>query len=377
MNTHWDMGAVRARIPDLLAPYVRALAIGDLLPDLSLRDERGRPLSLFEDAFAGKPILLLVCGKLSASGTRDLLAKLARRQAGLEAQGAEIIALTSDSDARAAREAKREFQLDFPICGDATGSILAQLGLCKGADLPGRLIARLITIAPTRQVMSVTDIDTALDASEHTIGALGADAEAGVGWIPGHAPVLIVPNVLDAQDCAALIDHFEQSGALTVAKPDDKEAFDYKFPVYDHHRQDRIDHVIKDRALLERLDQRLQSRLIPMIAKAFAFQVTRREHLHIARYEGARDGIEIGHRDNVSPGTAYRRFALSISLNDDYEGGELVFGEFAQKGYRGAPGTALVFSSSLLHEIKETTWGVRYNLISHLFNDQALPGARS
>ena len=57
-----------------------------------------------------------------------------------------------------------------------------------------------------------------------------------------------------------------------------------------------------------------------------------------------------------------------MSLNDDYEGGEITFGEFSPKGYRVPAGTAMVFSSSLLHEVQETTSGVRYNLISHLFS---------
>ena len=53
-------------------------------------------------------------------------------------------------------------------------------------------------------------------------------------------------------------------------------------------------------------------------------------------------------------------------------GGEIVFKEFSPRGYRAPAGTAMVFSSSLLHEVLETTKGVRYNLISHLFNEQSI-----
>jgi predicted 2-oxoglutarate/Fe(II)-dependent dioxygenase YbiX len=73
----------------------------------------------------------------------------------------------------------------------------------------------------------------------------------------------------------------------------------------------------------------------------------------------------MGHRDNMEPPGAHRRFALSVSLNDDYEGGGISFREFSPKAYRVPAGTAMVFSSSLLHEVEETTEGVRYNLISH------------
>ena len=111
-----------------------------------------------------------------------------------------------------------------------------------------------------------------------------------------------------------------------------------------------------------------------MIKKAFAVDITRHEDLHIARYVGERGGNKMGHRDNTSPATSYRRFALSMPLNDDYEGGEIVFREYSPRGYRPDPGTAIIFSSSLLHEVLETTKGVRYNLISHLYNEDALAG---
>lgn len=62
-----------------------------------------------------------------------------------------------------------------------------------------------------------------------------------------------------------------------------------------------------------------------------------------------------------------------MSLNEDYECGGVVFKEFSPRPYRGAAGTALIFSSSLLHEVQETASGTRYNLISHLFNEEALP----
>ena len=94
--------------------------------------------------------------------------------------------------------------------------------------------------------------------------------------------------------------------------------------------------------------------------------------LHIARYVGDRGGYTMGHRDNVSAATGYRRFALSMSLNEDFEGGEIVFKEFSPRGYRPPAGTAMVFSSSLLHEVQETTKGTRYNLISHLFNEDSI-----
>jgi hypothetical protein len=192
-------------------------------------------------------------------------------------------------------------------------------------------------------------------------------------WFPVHAPVLIIPNVLSREECGQLIHAFETGGPFVVSEDDrQSQQGDYKMPIYEHDRQDRVDHMIQDPGMLEFLTERIGSRINPLIKKAFAFEVNRRESLHIARYVGKRGGHPMGHRDNTGPETAYRRFALSMNLNDDYEGGEVVFREFNAHGYRGEPGTALVFSSSLLHEVQETTQGVRYNLISHLFSEQTM-----
>ena len=124
---------------------------------------------------------------------------------------------------------------------------------------------------------------------------------------------------------------------------------------------------IRDQNTMSFIAERLATRVNPIIKKAFAFDVTQREELHIARYEGAREGMHIGHRDNITPSTANRRFAISVSLSDDYEGGEICFKEFSSRGYRGPIGTATIFSSSVLHEVMETTKGIRYVLISHLY----------
>jgi predicted 2-oxoglutarate/Fe(II)-dependent dioxygenase YbiX len=183
----------------------------------------------------------------------------------------------------------------------------------------------------------------------------------------------MVPNVLTPEECGAVIESFEKGGPFMVRPPRQGEiAGDYKMPVYEHNRQDRVDQIIRDPQMIQFLDERIWARVTPVVKKAFAFEVTRREDLHIARYVGKREGNTMGHRDNTSAATAYRRFALSMSLNDNYEGGEIVFREYSPRGYRPPAGTAMVFSSSLLHEVEETTSGVRYNLISHFFNEESL-----
>ena len=68
------------------------------------------------------------------------------------------------------------------------------------------------------------------------------------------------------------------------------------------------------------------------------------------------------HRDNGAPTTADRAFALSLNLNDDFDGGELIFPEYA--GVRVSPpaGAAAVFSCSILHQVLPVTRGRRFVL---------------
>lgn len=118
--------------------------------------------------------------------------------------------------------------------------------------------------------------------------------------------------------------------------------------------------------------------MVPEIAKSFQFQATRHDNLKIGCYEGTTGGHFGVHRDNDSPGVAHRRFALTLNLNDGYEGGHLRFPEFGPHLYRPEAGEAIVFSCSLLHEALPVTRGTRFMVICFLFGeeDQAIRDRR-
>ena len=354
-----------------IAEYVQPLRPGNLALSFEARDEDGRRLQLSDDHLSGKYIVLAFLNDCRAKTALPVMQALAERREELERLNATCIAVASSSHAARNRELKAQSGFAWPIVGDSTGAVFASFGLHKEGEIP----VRIVVITPYRQVRTWIDAPDDLNKSLQDIMDILENSKAAeeLRWSAPHAPVLIVPNVLSAEECAGVIESVETGGPFMVRPPRPGEVSgDYKIPVYEHNRQDRIDHIIKDRNTLSFLDERIWGRVTPMIKKAFAFEVTRREDLHVARYVGERGGNEMGHRDNTSPATAYRRFALSMNLNDDYEGGEIVFREYSPKGYRGAPGTALVFSSALLHEVLETTRGVRYNLISHFFNEQAI-----
>jgi len=350
-----------------IRPYVQTLWPGALALPIDTRDEQGRKISMADDHLSGHFLLLAFLGDPQGDTAVPLLQSLAGLEPQLEAANASVIAISASSDAAHNRHLKRAAGFPWPIVGDAAGGFFAAYGMHKGTDQADRLVL----VTPYRQIRAWFDLEEDEGSTLKVIMDILENAKAAeeLRWSPPHAPVLIVPNVLSPEECGKLVESVETDTPFMVRQPRPGEVGgNYRIPVYDHNRQDRVDLIIKDPNTLAFLDERLFGRVTPMIKKAFAFDVTRREDLHIARYVGKREGIAIGHRDNMEPPGAHRRFALSMSLNDDYEGGEITFREFSPKGYRVPAGTAMVFSSSLLHEVQETTSGVRYNLISHLFS---------
>lgn len=162
-------------------------------------------------------------------------------------------------------------------------------------------------------------------------------------------PVLIVPDVLEPALTLALIQHFEAHGG---PEPGDR-------------REARLADDALDRAV----EDRIQRRLTPELERAYSFRTQRREAFRIARYGADQGGLSRAHRDaspseGASPDAARRRFAMSLTLNGDYQSGGLAFPEYAETALDPPPGGALVFSCALLHEARPVTHGQRYALLS-------------
>ncbi|MFA9200219.1 MAG: 2OG-Fe(II) oxygenase [Cypionkella sp.] len=192
------------------------------------------------------------------------------------------------------------------------------------------------------------------------------DDHAGVSL---HAPVLIVPRVFEPSFCDSLMDYYEtgpHAPSGFMRDVDGKTTL-----VLDNSFKRRSDCTIADELMRGAALVRLRRRLFPEIAKAFQFQVTRIERYIVACYDAENRGFFKPHRDNTTAGTAHRRFAVSINLNDDFEGGELVFPEFGGRRYRPPRGGAVVFGCSLLHAVTPTTRGRRYAFLPFLYDEAA------
>jgi hypothetical protein len=115
------------------------------------------------------------------------------------------------------------------------------------------------------------------------------------------------------------------------------------------------------------IQARFMRRIVPGITKAYQFKVTRMERYIVSCYAAEDEAHFRAHRD----GTAHRRFAVSVNLNDDFEGGEVSFPEYGPQGFKAPAGGAVVFSCSLLHAVSKVKSGRRFAFLPFLYDDAA------
>jgi predicted 2-oxoglutarate/Fe(II)-dependent dioxygenase YbiX len=180
------------------------------------------------------------------------------------------------------------------------------------------------------------------------------------------APILIAPRILEPELCARLIAlHQADGGEFTGVMRDDGVR---TVAVMDDLKR-RRDIWLSDPELVALLRQRLEQRLFPLIQRAFATGVTHIERYLVSCYDAGDQGVFHPHRDNTTHGTAHRKFACSINLNDDFDGGDLRFAEFGMATHRPPLGGALIFSGSLMHEVRPVTRGRRYAFLPFFFDE--------
>jgi peroxiredoxin len=318
----------------------------------------GTIVNLREDAIAGNSIVLVFCSKGAPSAAQEM-SEFRVRSGAFTAAGARLFAVVPERRKRHADE-----ETPFPILFDRTRATFQSFGAMPETTTT-------IVIRPNCHVIAI--LKGAANAQAHD--ALAAVERLAAERKPTpmltHPPVLIVPDVLGPEDCRRLITTYDTRGVLIPHGPglDHLAGSDYKMRIPEHSRQDRIDHVIFDKGTSALLDRRLVARLFPEIAKAFHYRITRYERLRIGCYEGHRGGKLHGHRD-IDATTPYRRFAMSLNLNtEEFTGGEIRFPEFGDQRYRPDSGTAIVFSSALLHEALEVENGRRLVLLGFMFGE--------
>lgn len=184
-----------------------------------------------------------------------------------------------------------------------------------------------------------------------------------------EAPILLLPNVFEPAFCKRLIDLYKEHGGEESGYMIEREG--KTVAVLDESHKRRQDHWITDQEIIRHANARIHRRVVPQIKKAYQFDANKIERHVVAHYGADTGGHFMPHRDNTTPGTAHRRFAVSINLNDDFEGGEVGFPEYGKRFYKPPAGGACIFSCSLLHTVSRVKRGERFAFLPFLYDTSA------
>ncbi len=312
------------------------------MPRLVLSSAAGGRVDLTHQAIAGRPIMLWLLAR--APTARDLAAFTALEPELRDAESRGFIIVS-------AAELPRE-DVATAVLLDARGDVLPAFGgkECMVIIDPG---GRIAAVRPREALGEVIDF----------CRRLYTDGPQDV--VQRHAPVLLVEQVLEPALCRQLIEYWEAGEKIA----DGVASTDHGNQYGDARLKKRRDVALADQDLFRTVKDRLARRLIAEIRRAFQVPVTNFEALRIGCYESSERGRFRRHRDNSTKYTAHRQFALSLNLNDGYEGGQVQFPEFGRSLYRPGAGGAVVFSCSLLHEALPVTAGRRFALFTFLYDD--------
>lgn len=315
---------------------------GDRLSDFSLPDQNGETF-LFSCSANGRS--KLVC--FAENDGEAEIASLSRLQPDLAEAGVDIIAVTTAS-AAVNRGWLDNSHADFPVLSDRGERFIRAY-----RAVTGRKSGPVAFLAdPNLRVVEVLD---PLDPGAAALELMGRHV---ISDIP--PPVLRVPRVLDSATCRELIRLWEKSHEqIGYSTADGDNA--------DNDRKCSLDHVVRDPLVNQRLTNLVARRIGPEIKRAFGIRDDLSFEVFIVLgYDSADAGFFGPHRDDIGERMQHRRIAVSINLNDDYEGGELHFPEYGAATTRMARGEAAVFGCSLLHQALPVTEGRRFVLTTFL-----------
>jgi predicted 2-oxoglutarate/Fe(II)-dependent dioxygenase YbiX len=338
----------------------RQLAIGDPVETVTVNTSFGPNIDL--DSLAGHHIALLFVGTLDDPAGAEALKRLMQLSVFNGRDALLIVVLYGSADKYADLPKQRGMGYVF----DHDLRMSRQFGAAPdGAETAQPVpFRRLICVFSPRLQVDRSFEFSQIDAAVTHLVAL-KDPGLYLGF-EVFAPILIIPNIFEPELCRALMaQHDQQKRDFTGSMRRDG---DKTVEVVDAKHKVRRDFLVEDEAILNVVNNRIRVRIRPEIKKVHQFDVTRIERNLVGCYRAEDGGHFRPHRDNTTPATLHRRFAVSINLNEDFEGGEVGFPEYGSRTYRPPPGGCVVFSCSLLHCVSRVTRGARYAYLPFLYD---------
>ncbi|MBM6579366.1 2OG-Fe(II) oxygenase [Microvirga sp. BT689] len=325
------------------------------------------------DMVAGRYVVLCFFASSADPRSRAALDAVVRHRALFDDKHASFFGVSMDPKDESAGRV-RESLPGLRFFWDFDGTVGRLYGALPVNAQPGSgpvAVQRLwMVLDPTLRVRAVFPFRPDGSDMDQVFACLGSlpPPERFAGFeIP--APILIIPNVFEPEFCRRLIGLYEQHGGRESGFM--REVDGRTVTAHDPNHKRRKDYSIEDLALMRQIQQRIIRRVNPEIEKVHFFRPTRMERYIVSCYAAEDGGHFRAHRDNTTKGTAHRRFAVSINLNSDFEGGEVSFPEYGPRSYKAPVGGAVVFSCPLLHAVSKVTVGQRYAFLPFLYDEEA------
>jgi predicted 2-oxoglutarate/Fe(II)-dependent dioxygenase YbiX len=339
------------------------ISIGEPAPWFLAQEGHDPGRQVAFDELAGRHIVMLCFMTPAHQNVLDALSLLRARTDLFNANRALLVTFADDAAASFRGHLSPQHASE-KFLWDARGSSLQRYLAPKSADQGEEPIALAYIMSPSLQILEIIECRRPVPFVEKIVSRLERFLAQPLADV--RPPVLEVANVFDRAFCHRLVELYDQSGGRQIGAVEQDGQIVEKFnPLF----RKRLDYYIADGAALEAAREMLGRRLLPMVYRAFQFEATRIERYLVGCYDAATGGYFRPHRDNTAPIVAHRRFAITINLNDGYQGGDLRFPEFGRCLYRPPPGGAIVFSCSLLHEVTPVIRGRRYAFISFLYDE--------
>lgn len=177
------------------------------------------------------------------------------------------------------------------------------------------------------------------------------------------APVLVLPHIFEPQLCQRLIDLYDAHGGNETGVMRESAG------VLDASFKRRRDYHVTDQELITLIQRRVMARAAPEIEKLFFMKATRMERYIVGCYASEHGGHFRPHRDNRQVSTQHRRFAVSVNLNGDFDGGAVMFPEYNRREYKAPAGWGIVFPCAILHQVTRVTRGKRYAFLPFVYDE--------
>lgn len=320
------------------------------------------------DMSAGRHVVLFFFGSSLDAGVRAELAQIRANRTVFDTRQVNFFGVSADTG----DEVEGRLTEDPPgirffwDCDRVVGRLYGAQPLAADEALPTR--ARWVLLDPMLRVLGVVDHKPGTAA--HVLAVLHQLLTTTKCRADSAAPVLSLDQVFEPEFCQRLVAAYQAGGSVASGVLTEREA-GRSTAISDVGFKRRRDCVLRDDALVQQVQARIIRRVVPEVRKVFQFEAAHLERLIVACYDSADRGCFGAHRDNTVSATAHRRFAVSINLNEDFEGGELSFPEFGTRSYRPGAGGALIFSCSLMHAVSPVLRGRRYACLPFMYDEAA------